>query len=357
MGCCASQTVADALQPLAGQEDAAKISKEVPSTCASHAEFTPTGAAGGYDASPPQPLLPGEAVGEVELPDKDASEDLDCDGPELQEKPPEVSPAAASPMDEVHEDRSWHESAASGDVPTLAWHLTQAAESSQRLQDGTKEDRATALHLAASGGHVHACAWLLRAAADPAALTKTKATPLHLAAHGGHLDVAKLLLEPELFDVQCSDTWPDVSSTDLWRCTPLHRAAETGATEVALFLLEKRASAEKADREGNTPLHKAAYSGSGPLVQLLTKQAKVQLDFTNNDGFSPLDICVREKRSAAGDVLVSAGAKLVKDPGRRHKFIEKAIASNLKFEIRESCNCVLVAAAFGDSKFGTSVVV
>ena len=65
---------------------------------------------------------------------------------------------------------------------------------------------------------------------------------------------------------------------------------------------------------------------------------------------------MREKRSAAGDVLVSAGAKLVKDPGRRHKVIEKAIASNLKFEIRESCNCVLVAAAFGDSKFGTSVV-
>ena len=28
MGCCASQTVADALQPLAGQEDAAKISKD-----------------------------------------------------------------------------------------------------------------------------------------------------------------------------------------------------------------------------------------------------------------------------------------------------------------------------------------
>ncbi|OLP94462.1 Ankyrin-3 [Symbiodinium microadriaticum] len=331
MGCCASQTVADALQPLAGQEDAAKISKEVPSTCASHAEFTPTGAAGGYDASPPQPLLPGEAVGEVELPDKDTSEDLDCDGPELQEKPPEVSPAAASPMDEVHEDRSWHESAASGDVPTLAWHLTQAAESSQRLQDGTKEDRATALHLAASGGHVHACAWLLRAAADPAALTKTKATPLHLAAHGGHLDVAKLLLEPELFDIQCSDTWPDVSSTDLWRCTPLHRAAETGATEVALFLLEKRASAEKADREGNTPLHKAAYSGSGPLVQLLTKQAKVQLDFTNNDGFSPLDICVREKRSAAGDVLVSAGAKLVKDVRKSPPTLLTAACSGLPF--------------------------
>ncbi|CAE7237745.1 ANK1 [Symbiodinium sp. CCMP2456] len=329
MGCCASQTVADDPQPL-GQEDAAKISKEVPSTCASHAEFAATGAAGGYDASPPQPLLPGEAVGEVELPDKDASEDLDCDGPELQEKPQEVSPAAASPMAEVHKDRSWHESAASGDVPTLAWHFAQAAESSQQLQDCT-EDRATALHLAASGGHVHACAWLLRAAADPAALTKTKATPLHLAAHGGHLDVAKLLLEPELFDIQCSDTWPDVSSTDLWRCTPLHRAAETGATEVALFLLEKRASAEKADREGNTPLHKAAYSGSGPLVQLLTKQAKVQLDFTNNDGFSPLDICVREKRPAAGDVLVSAGAKLVKDVRKSPPTLLTAACSGLPF--------------------------
>eukprot|EP00439_Symbiodinium_sp_Y106_P066704 s499_g10.t3 len=326
MGCCASQTVADELRPL-GPEDAAKISKEVASTCASRPELTATGAAGGYGASPPQPLLPGEAVGE--LPDKDVTANLDGDVPELHEKLQEASPAA-SPVDEVHKDRSWHESAASGDVPTLAWHLAQAAESSQRLQHCT-EDRATALHLAAAGGHVHACAWLLKAAADPAALTKTKATPLHLAAHGGHLDVAKLLLEPELFDVECGDTWPDVSSTDLWRCTPLHRAAETGATEVALFLLEKRASAEKADREGNTPLHKAACSGSGPLVQLLTKQAKVQLDFTNNDGFSPLDICVRDQRPAAGDVLVSAGAKLVKDVRKSPPTLLTAASSGLPF--------------------------
>ena len=31
---------------------------------------TPHAPRQGYDASPPQPLLPGEAVGEVELPDK-----------------------------------------------------------------------------------------------------------------------------------------------------------------------------------------------------------------------------------------------------------------------------------------------
>lgn len=318
MGCCASQTVADALQPLAGQEDAAKISKEVPSTCASHAEFTPTGAAGGYDASPPQPLLPGEAVGEVELPDKDASEDLDCDGPELQEKPPEVSPAAASPMDEVHEDRSWHESAASGDVPTLAWHLTQAAESSQRLQDGTKEDRATALHLAASGGHVHACAWLLRAAADPAALTKTKATPLHLAAHGGHLDVAKLLLEPELFDIQCSDTWPDVSSTDVRKSPPtLLTAACSGLPFLCSYMLKADLRTVKkqlgeVDDAGRSPLLVAASRGDAAVVERLLEHPSCleQLETPAKGGLTPLHAAAAAGSRDVLAVLLARSASL-----------------------------------------------
>ena len=69
-------------------------------------------------------------------------------------------------------------------------------------------------------------------------------------------------------------------------CVRLRKPCMHVACQVALFLLEKRASAEKvafgpakrsksvcaallagtvqADREGNTPLHKAAYSGCLP---------------------------------------------------------------------------------------------
>ena len=37
------------------------------------------------------------------------------------------------------------------------------------------------------------------------------------------------------------------------------------------------------------------------------------LDFANNDGFAPLDLCVQKKQAEVGDVLVNAGAKMVKD--------------------------------------------
>ena len=37
------------------------------------------------------------------------------------------------------------------------------------------------------------------------------------------------------------------------------------------------------------------------------------LDFANNDGFAPLDLCVRKQQAEVGDVLVNAGAKMVKD--------------------------------------------
>lgn len=40
---------------------------------------------------------------------------------------------------------------------------------------------------------------------------------------------------------------------------------------------------------------------------------QVPLDFANNDGFAPLDLCVRKQQAEVGDVLVKAGAKMVKD--------------------------------------------
>jgi len=42
---------------------------------------------------------------------------------------------------------------------------------------------------------------------------------------------------------------------------------------------------------------------------------KVPLDFANNDGYSPLDLCVRKKQPEVGDQLVAAGAKMVKELG------------------------------------------
>ncbi|CAJ1426769.1 unnamed protein product [Effrenium voratum] len=183
-------------------------------------------------------------------------------------------------------------------------------------------ERRTALHLAAASGAAAAVEFLLRSRADAARGTKTKATALHLAASENHLAVAKLLLEP---DPVC-----ELSAADLWRCTALHRAAERGAHEVAMYLLQRRADPSKADREGNSPLHWAAISGCSLLIEELL-QRKVATDFANNEGFSPLDLCVRHQHRAAGDVLVAAGAKLVKDIRKSPPTMISAAASGLPF--------------------------
>ncbi|CAK9110250.1 Ankyrin-1 (ANK-1) (Ankyrin-R) (Erythrocyte ankyrin) [Durusdinium trenchii] len=121
-----------------------------------------------------------------------------------------------------------------------------------------------------------------------------------------------------------------VAAADLWRCTPLHRAAEGGFSDVALVLLKKAADPQKADRDGNSPLHFASTSGCQELVEELLKR-QVPLNFANNDGFSPLDLCVRKRTSAVGDLLVAAGAKLVKELKPTPPTLLSAAASGLPF--------------------------
>ena len=67
----------------------------------------------------------------------------------------------------------------------------------------------------------------------------------------GHLPVVQVILEAG-----------DLAPLDLWRCSPLHRAAEYGREEVFIHLLQQRADPQKADREGNSPLHWACTSGA-----------------------------------------------------------------------------------------------
>eukprot|EP00438_Fugacium_kawagutii_P034509 Skav213799 [mRNA] locus=scaffold1987:266417:268235:- [translate_table: standard] len=60
-------------------------------------------------------------------------------------------------------------------------------------------------------------------------------------------------------------------------------------------------------------------------------RAEVPLDFANNDGFAPLDLCVRKQQAEVGDLLVAAGAKLVKDMRKTPPTMAIAAASGLPF--------------------------
>ena len=60
--------------------------------------------------------------------------------------------------------------------------------------DAQDHDGATALHMAAEGGHAEAAELLVRARANVGSATNTEETPLHVAAREGHAAAAKLLV-------------------------------------------------------------------------------------------------------------------------------------------------------------------
>lgn len=253
-------------------------------------------------------------------------------------------------MTKVQRTMNWHEAASAGEVHTLAWHLSSAGSSADLLESIHGEQKHTAIHEAAFCGHLEVCLWLINHGSDVSALTKTKGTALHLAAQAGHLEVCKLLLEPLVLIGKDYSNWPDASATDLWRCTALHRAAEAGHDEVCLYLIQHSSPPERADREGDTPLHKAIVGGCTNLVAELLKNRRIQLDATNKEDYSPLDLCVKHNRLEAGDLLLQAGGKLSKDIRKNPPTLLEAARRGLPF----LCSYVLRSDLRGGDKFVNS---
>eukprot|EP00927_Polykrikos_kofoidii_P045984 TRINITY_DN4014_c0_g3_i1.p1 TRINITY_DN4014_c0_g3~~TRINITY_DN4014_c0_g3_i1.p1 ORF type:complete len:873 (+),score=171.25 TRINITY_DN4014_c0_g3_i1:178-2796(+) len=245
---------------------------------------------------------------------------------------------------EVRPALSWHEAAFADEVLTLAWFLSSRSKIDELLNLQDKE-HLTALHIAAREGSANSCEWLLQRYADPSVQERSGSAPLHFACLGGHASVVKMLLDPSALwmsnppeinqeSLTPPSRWPDVAAVDMWKRTPLHKAAEGGNAEVLTLILDAKAASDSEDKDGNTPLHVAVVAGQVKALRLLIKKrprcAAPPIDNTNAKGFSPLDLCVLHKRGEMGDMLVRAGARLVKDREKPVSLIV-AVRSDLPF--------------------------
>jgi len=126
------------------------------------------------------------------------------------------------------------------------------------------EDGETALHRAASRGHLRAVALLLDRGAKVDATDGEDVTPLILASYRGQTDVVKLLLERGAA-VNAREKRNGLSS--------LSHAVGRGEKELVSVLLAHGANPLLKDADGRTALERAEANGASEIVALL-KQAK-----------------------------------------------------------------------------------
>ena len=135
--------------------------------------------------------------------------------------------------------------------------LLHGANANSKMEDGT-----TALHVAAQYGHVESIDILLRHGVEKEWKVDDLWTPLHFALDS--LAATKRIL--------LGGANPDADAAGK---TSLHQAIEDIDNDViesvVRVLLEYKADPEKADYDGNTPLHLASAAGLQSVVQLLLR--------------------------------------------------------------------------------------
>lgn len=144
----------------------------------------------------------------------------------------------------------------------------------------------TALHLAAEAGMVDNLELLLVRGANAVIRNRRGQTPLHLAARTHCLDCVEVLLQRGATD-------PNVEDHD--GRTPLHMALGRSllAYDVTDLLISWKATVNKADKYGYTPLHVAALNELSQCVDLLIEHG-ADLSARTKGGTSALSIILRK---------------------------------------------------------------
>ena len=103
-------------------------------------------------------------------------------------------------------------------------------------------------------------------------------TPLHFAAYRGNLPVIQYLVVSRGFDVNVKGSR---------NRTPLHSACHGGRLEVVKFLMETNKVEDSCHdyKQGLTPFDLAAEYGTLDVVQYMTDEKNVQLQFSSQNRY------------------------------------------------------------------------
>jgi ankyrin repeat protein len=166
------------------------------------------------------------------------------------------------------------------------------AEKGVPVSEQRKEDGVTALHLAASEGHVDCVRALLRLKCNVMIRDDEEKTAYEIA----NADCRRAF-EAEFFQrvamglgdeiLQLLKAGVDVNSTDGSTTdeTAMHWAASFGHTETVRLLIEQGADVNVRNKQGATPLHEAAHSGHEATFELLLKSG-ADSGFVGEAGYS-----------------------------------------------------------------------
>ncbi len=167
----------------------------------------------------------------------------------------------------------------------------------QSLLNAKDKKGLTALHYAASRGHIPVLLALLHLGADvnvKAGAAKDSVLPLHLAAQQGHLKAIEAL----------ASGGAKLDAVDKKKRSALLHAVKNGQTHIVAFLLGQGLNPNNADSSANSALAYAVAYGWDDCVTLLLAQG-ASADACNSWKLSPLALALQKGRFACASILLA----------------------------------------------------
>ena len=193
----------------------------------------------------------------------------------------------------------------------------------------TKDDMGRSpLHWSCCSGALAVAQILVKAGAEVCVTCNYGNTCLTLAAHHGHTETVRYLVGLPEVDVNHEDNdgstavhsadvvrvlidaGADIDTTDNDGRSSLLVASQRGHLRVVQVLLRAGADVCVTDDEGDTCLTLAANFGCTETVRTLLCMPEVDVNQSNNSGFTPLHRAVLEQHADVVQVLIDAGADI-----------------------------------------------